>query len=130
MLSDTRRNNITCHTRHTTRHNMSNLFSSTFKWNGTRNTRHTLFFLKKIYIYYFLKNASVTCATYTILPKNMQKHSVTLGVTCRDMCDVLNFRCKGIFWRKMHLELRITQISESGFSFSQASYCISLLVKL
>ena len=46
------------------------------------------------------------------------------------MCDVLIFLSKGIFWTKKHLELRITQIPKSGFSFSMASYCILLLVKL
>ena len=76
-------------------------------------THVTLYFLKYIYIY-FSKNISVTCVTCTILLKNMQKHIVTWGVTYRDTCDVLNFRCKDIFCRKKHLELRITQISESG----------------
>ena len=58
MLSDTRRNSITCHTRHTTRHNTLHFFNSTFKWNRTRQTRPTLFFWYIcnicIYIYIYM----------------------------------------------------------------------------
>ena len=42
---------------------------------------HIMLYLFKyiyiIYIYYFLKNISVTCVMCTTVPKNMQKHSVT-----------------------------------------------------
>ena len=118
MLTDTRRNNETCRT--------------SFLIVLSSEMEHvTLYFLIYIYIYYFLKNISVTCVSCTILLKDLQKHGcdVRCDLSCY-MCDMLTFRCKGIFWRKKHLELRITQISESGFSFSQASYCILLLVKL
>ena len=101
MLTDTRRNKITSHTRHRTRHSTSILFKSTFKWNRTRYffIIYTYIYMLLIYIYYiyiyiYLKNKSVTYVTCTILLRNMQTHSVTWGVTCRFL-DV-----KVFFWEK------------------------------
>ena len=76
------------------------------------------------------KKSKLTCVTCTILLKDIQKHSVKWGVTCRVTRLTWRFSHVRVFWRKKHLELRITQIFESGFSLSQASYCILLLVKL
>ena len=117
-----RRNNITCHTCHTTRHLHHIFFNSTFKWNGTRHKYHTFFFL--IYII-FLKKYSVTCVT--CIPvfslKIWYAKTCDVSVMCCVMCVICWFSdVKVFFGGEKHLELTITQISESGFSFSQASY--------
>ena len=114
MLSDTRRNNITCHARHTTHHNMSQHVTSFLTVLSSKIghvTRVTLYFSKYIYIYiyiyiymyYFLRNMSATCVTCNILLENMQKHKnilwrevwrVVTCVTCRILDVKVSFREK------------------------------------
>ena len=67
--------------------------------------------------------------TCTISLKNMQKQcDMMCDVSCY-MCDEGDFYVK-VFLEKKNLKLRTTHISGSGFGFSQASYCILLLVKV
>ena len=72
----------------------------------------------KILCILFFKNVGVMCF---ISLKNIQKHSVTWDVMCHITCLMCWFLDSKLFWKKKGTWKLESQISESGFSFSQAS---------